>query len=116
MKKTPRKIRGVSLDDINNFHRFSASVKSFFIFGDEFNGAVFDGVDGVIVAAPGVFARDKFRAALADDDVSDFRFLAAEKFHAEPSAFRIAAQTSGAAGLSMCHNFINFEAKRAKFI
>lgn len=79
------------LNDIHHFHRFSVSAESFSVFEDEFNNPFFESEKGVVVSAFDVFAGDEFRSALADDNVADFRFLAAEKFHAEPLAFRIAA-------------------------
>src|SRR5438045_1686667 len=42
--------------------------------------------DGVITAEPDVFARQKFRAALSDDDVAGDDYFAAKFFHAQPFA------------------------------
>ena len=47
--------------------------------------------DRVIAAEPDVFARQKFRAALPDDDVAGNDYFAAKFFHAQPFADAIAA-------------------------
>ena len=57
----------------------------------------------VVAAEPDVFSRQKFRAALADDDVAGDDRFAAKFFHAQPFADAVAAILDAALSFFMSH-------------
>src|SRR5581483_1492690 len=69
----------------------------------ETHGAVHERENCVIAPQANVFTRQKFRAALADDDVSGDDSLAAEFFYAESFADAVASILDAALTFFMCH-------------
>ena len=59
--------------------------------------------NGVIATEPDILAGQKFRAALADDDVAGDDRFAAKFFHAEPFADAVAAVLDAALSFFMSH-------------
>ena len=59
--------------------------------------------NGVIAAEPDVLARQKFRPALAHDNVAGHDQLAAKFFHAQPLADAVAAVLNAALSFFMSH-------------
>jgi hypothetical protein len=57
----------------------------------------------VIAAEADIFTRQKFRAALADNDVAGHDQLAAESFYTEPFANAVAAILNAALSFFMSH-------------
>src|ERR1017187_8770025 len=56
-----------------------------------------------------IFARDKLRAALPDNDAAGGDRFAAKRFHAEPFADAVAAVADAALTFLMCHKKLRVE-------
>src|SRR6266513_117457 len=70
----------------------------------EANVAVDQRENGVIAAEANVLTRQKFRAALANNDVASHDQLAAESFYTEPLANAVAAVLNAALSFFMSHD------------
>ena len=86
-----------------NYFPFLCSVKADLSFWCELNGAGIYGVEGVIRAAPNIFAGIEFCAALADYDIAGLYDFAAVKFDAEPFWLGVPAEAGWALCFSMSH-------------
>jgi len=69
----------------------------------ETNIAVHERENGVIAAEANVFAREKFRASLAHNDIAGEHHFAAESFYAEPLADAVAAVLNATLSFFVCH-------------
>jgi len=76
----------------------------------EANVAVDQRENGVIAAEANVLTRQKFRAALANNDVASHDQLAAESFYTEPLANAVAAVLNAALSFFVSHDlgFLRF--------
>ena len=70
----------------------------------EANIAIDQRENGVIAAEANVLTRQKFRAALANNDVASHDQLAAESFYTEPLANAVAAVLNAALSFFMSHD------------
>ena len=68
---------------------------------------VYEGEDGVIPTKPNILSRQKFCAALANNDVSGNDLLATELLHAQAFADAVASVLNAALTFLMCHTLEN---------
>ena len=91
-------------DEFCRAFRVNADKLAFIAFAFKFDKTVNQSKKRIVFAAPDVFARLPFRAALSRQDVAAEHALAAEFFQPQPLRLRIAPVTRTADSLFMCLN------------